>query len=148
MTQKEYNDLRIQFNSLFKEITDVYHNIALKSGISDSAFLILYVIVELGCGCTQKDIVEMYYMSKQTINSSIKKLEKAGYIKFKQDKGNNKQIFLTSSGEKLVEKKITPVINVENNIFEDMTPEESNELLRLTKKYVDLLREKSEIFTS
>ena len=97
MVQTEYNDLRIEFNSLFKEMTDVYHNIALKLGISDSAFLILYAVVELGCGCTQKDIVDMYYMSKQTINSSIKNLEKAGYIEFKQDKGNNKQIFLTSS---------------------------------------------------
>lgn len=149
MVQTEYNDLRIEFNSLFKEMTDVYHNIALKLEISDSALLILYAIVEFGNGCTQKDIVDMYYMSKQTINSSIKKLEKAGYIEFKQDKGNNKQIFLTSSGEKLVEKKIKPVIELENAVFADMTtPEERQALLRLTRKYVDLLRQKSELLLS
>lgn len=104
--QKEYNDLRIKFNSLFKEMTDVYHNIALKLEMSESAMLILYAIVDLGDGCTQKDISQMYYMSKQTINTSIKNLEKSGYIKFKQDKGNNKQIFLTLSGKKLAEKKL------------------------------------------
>ncbi len=143
--QKEYNDLRIQFNTLFKEITDVYHNIALKLDISDSAFLILYAIVELGRGCTQKEISQMYYMSKQTINSSVKNLEKSGYIEFRQDKGNNKRIFLTPAGEKLVEEKITPVINIENDIFADMTPDESRGLLVLTQKYADLLRKKSDL---
>lgn len=143
--QKEYNDLRIKFNSLFKEMTDVYHNIALKLEMSESAMLILYAIVDLGDGCTQKDISQMYYMSKQTINTSIKNLEKSGYIKFKQDKGNNKQIFLTLSGKKLAEKKITPVINVENNVFADMLPEERQELLKITRKYVDLLKEKAEV---
>ena len=142
--QKEYNDLRIQFNSLFKEMTDIYHNIALKLELSESALLILHAIVDLGDGCTQKDISEMYYMSKQTINTSVKNLEKSGYIKFKQDKGNNKQIFLTLSGKKLAEKKITPVINVENNVFADMLPEERQELLKITKKYVDLLKEKAD----
>ena len=142
--QKEYNDLRIQFNSLFKEMTDIYHNIALKLELSESALLILYAIVDLGDGCTQKDISEMYYMSKQTINTSVKNLEKSGYIKFKQDKGNNKQIFLTLSGKKLAEKKITPVINVENNVFAVMLPEERQELLKITKKYVDLLKEKAD----
>lgn len=142
--QKEYNDLRIQFNSLFKEMTDIYHNIALKLELSESALLILYAIVDLGDGCTQKDISEMYYMSKQTINTSVKNLEKSGYIKFKQDKGNNKQIFLMLSGKKLAEKKITPVINVENNVFADMLPEERQELLKITKKYVDLLKEKAD----
>lgn len=142
--QKEYNDLRIQFNSLFKEMTDIYHNIALKLELSESALLILYAIVDLGDGCTQKDISEMYYMSKQTINTSVKNLEKSGYIKFKQDKGNNKQIFLTLSGKKLAEKKITPVINVENNVFADMLPGERQELLKITKKYVDLLKEKAD----
>ena len=130
MPQTKYNDLRIQYNSLFKEMTDIYHNIALKLEISDSAFLILYAIVELGCGCTQKDIAQMYYMSKQTINSSIKNLEKSGYIALKQDKGNNKQIFLTTLGEKLAQEKIKPVIKIENDVFVQMSFDESQKLLK------------------
>ncbi len=145
MSNTEYNDLRIQYNSLFKEMTDIYHNIALKLEISDSAFLILYTIVELGCGCTQKDIAQMYYMSKQTINSSIKNLEKSGYITLKQDKGNNKQIFLTTLGEKLAQEKIKPVIKIENDVFAQMSFDESQKLLKLTRKYTDLLKEKTEV---
>ncbi len=147
MSNTEYNDLRIQYNSLFKEMTDIYHNIALKLEISDSAFLILYAIVELGCGCTQKDIAQMYYMSKQTINSSIKNLEKSGYIALKQDKGNNKQIFLTTLGEKLAQEKIKPVIKIENDVFVQMSFDESQKLLKLTKKYTDLLKEKTEVIS-
>lgn len=147
MPQTKYNDLRIQYNSLFKEMTDIYHNIALKLEISDSAFLILYAIVELGCGCTQKDIAQMYYMSKQTINSSIKNLEKSGYIALKQDKGNNKQIFLTTLGEKLAQEKIKPVIKIENDVFAQMSFDESQKLLKLTKKYTDLLKEKTEVIS-
>lgn len=147
MPQTKYNDLRIQYNSLFKEMTDIYHNIALKLEISDSAFLILYAIVELGCGCTQKDIAQMYYMSKQTINSSIKNLEKSGYIALKQDKGNNKQIFLTTLGEKLAQEKIKPVIKIENDVFVQMSFDESQKLLKLTKKYTDLLKEKTEVIS-
>ena len=147
MPQTKYNDLRIQYNSLFKEMTDIYHNIALKLEISDSAFLILYAIVELGCGCTQKDIAQMYYMSKQTINSSIKNLEKSGYITLKQDKGNNKQIFLTTLGEKLAQEKIKPVIKIENDVFVQMSFDESQKLLKLTKKYTDLLKEKTEVIS-
>lgn len=145
MSNTEYNDLRIQYNSLFKEMTDIYHNIALKLEISDSSFLILYAIVELGCGCTQKDIAQMYYMSKQTINSSIKNLEKSGYIALKQDKGNNKQIFLTTLGEKLAQEKIKPVIKIENDVFAQMSFDESQKLLKLTRKYTDLLKEKTEV---
>lgn len=147
MPQTKYNDLRIQYNSLFKEMTDIYHNIALKLEISDSAFLILYAIVELGCGCTQKDIAQMYYMSKQTINSSIKNLEKSGYIALKQDKGNNKQIFLTTLGEKLAQEKIKPVIKIENDVFVQMSFDESQKLLKLTRKYTDLLKEKTEVIS-
>ena len=147
MPQTKYNDLRIQYNSLFKEMTDIYHNIALKLEISDSAFLILYAIVELGCGCTQKDIAQMYYMSKQTINSSIKNLEKSGYITLKLDKGNNKQIFLTTLGEKLAQEKIKPVIKIENDVFVQMSFDESQKLLKLTKKYTDLLKEKTEVIS-
>lgn len=145
MPNTEYNDLRIQYNSLFKEMTDIYQNIALKLEISDSAFLILYAIIELGCGCTQKDIAQMYYMSKQTINSSIKNLEKSGYITLKQDKGNNKQIFLTTLGEKLAQEKIKPVIKIENDVFAQMSFDESQKLLKLTRKYTDLLKEKTEV---
>ena len=61
------NELR-EFNCLYKEVDEIYHEIALKMGISDSGFIILYALAELGDGCLQKDIAKIYYISKQTVN--------------------------------------------------------------------------------
>ena len=59
-----------QFNRLYKELDDLYHEIALAMGLSDSAFAVMYVVGTLGDGCLQRDICREAYVSKQTVNSS------------------------------------------------------------------------------
>lgn len=44
------------FNHIYKEFNEIYHEATLKMGLSDSAFDILYSIVDLGDGCSQSDI--------------------------------------------------------------------------------------------
>lgn len=133
-----------EFNRLYKELDELYHEVAAKAGMSDSAFCIMYAIVEMGDGCLQKDIARHYSLSKQTINSSIQNLKNKGYISLVQGKGRDKHIHLTDAGQRLAEEKILPVINVENAVLLDMAPFESQELLRLMKKYIQLLRNKTE----
>ena len=129
-----------EFNRIFKECNHIYHDIALKLGLSDSGFDILYTLCEIGDGCLQKNICEATLLSKQTIHSSVRKLEKDGYITLKPGKGRDMQIFLTPEGNALVEEKIFPAIQAENLTFTDMTEEEQREFLRLNKKYADSLR--------
>lgn len=131
-----------EFNCLYKEMDDLYHDLALKSGTSDSAFSILYTIVELGDGCLQKDITEWNHISRQTVNSSVKNLQAKGYLSLKHGERRDMHIYLTPSGQRFVEEHILPIIQMENNAFSEMSPEESRELLRLTKKYVGLFRQK------
>ena len=88
------NELR-EFNCLYKEVDEIYHEIALKMGISDSGFIILYALAELGDGCLQKDIAKIYYISKQTVNSSISNLKKNGYVCLRPGKGRDMHICLT-----------------------------------------------------
>ena len=59
-----------EFNRLYKELDDLYHNLALRQGLSDSASIILYALYLLGDGCLQRDICDLSYISKQTINSA------------------------------------------------------------------------------
>ena len=59
-----------ELNKQYRETDRIYHEISMQSGLSDSAFMILYAIVELGDGCQQKDIADLYCYSRQTINSS------------------------------------------------------------------------------
>lgn len=133
-----------EFNCLYKELDELYHELAMKAGMSDSAFCIMYAIVEMGDGCLQKDISTQYFLSKQTINSSIQNLKTKGYISLMQGKGRDKHIHLTTAGQQLAEEKILPVIKMENAVLSDMPYHESQELLRLMKKYIHLFQEKAE----
>ncbi len=128
-----------EYNRIYKETNSIYHDIALSLRLSDSAFDILYAICQLGDGCLQRDICSLSATSKQTINSSIRKLAQDGYITLKHGKGRQMHIFLTDTGIELVKERIFPVIEIENKVFDSMTEEESRELLRLSRKYIEIL---------
>ena len=60
-----------EITRLYREFEEIYHIMALRSGFSDSAFLIFYAITELGEGCLQKDIADRYFISRQTVRKKI-----------------------------------------------------------------------------
>ena len=129
-----------EYDSLWREIEMLWHEVARKAGVSDSAFAILSTILELGEGCLQKDICDATMLSKQTIHSSVQKLAKDGYLSLQPGKGRDLHIHLTSAGKALMEEKITPAIQTENLAFTDMSKDEQEEFLRLNRKYIDSLR--------
>ena len=130
------------FNHIYKEFNDIYHEATLKMGLSDSAFDILYSIVDLGDGCSQSDICKYSCLSKQTVNSSIKKMANLNYLTFKPGKGRVMQIFLTDKGRHLLDEKIYPIIKKENEAFLCMTDEECRLMLELYEKYNNALKNK------
>lgn len=134
------NELR-EFNCMYREIEELYHEISLKSGLSDSAYLVLYAIVELGDGCLQIDIANRYFVSKQTISSSVKSLEKKGLLYLKHGKGRDMHLYLTKEGECFARQYILTVMEIENNVFSVMSEKECHEFLRLTRKYTDIMKE-------
>ena len=125
-----------EYNRLFKEMDDLYHELARRAGLSDSAFDILYTLCMTGDGCLQKDICNFSYISKQTINSSIRKLEREGLIRLTAGKGRDTHIFLTEEGNRVVREKIVPVARMEEQAFAQIPPAQRQELLRLTQNYV------------
>ena len=141
MTEKT-NELLRDFNMIDKEFNDLYHEVALKMGISDSAFCIFYILYDRGDGCLQRDICNDAFANKQTVNSSIRRLEEEGYLYLEQGRGRDKHIFLTEKGREFVNKNIVPVVEKENASFMALRPKEQAELLRLMRKYIDSLREK------
>ena len=74
------------YTYLAGEINALYHDAAVKMGISDSVQNILYVICEKGDQCLQSDISKLTGISRQTINSAIRKLEKDEIIYLKTGK--------------------------------------------------------------
>lgn len=143
MKYEQGKDLK-EFNRLYREMDQIYHGLAVRAGMSDSAFVILYTIVELGEGCLQKDIAEWCSLSRQTVNSSIQKLKAQGYLSIDAGGGREKGIFLTEEGKQLVEKKIFPVMEMEQAVFEEMELQDSQKMLRLMGEYVGKFREKAQ----
>lgn len=69
---------------LSAEITSLYHEAAVKIGVSDTVLDILYVLCEQEGQCLQSDIFRLTGISRQTINSAIRKLERDGLAYLKQ----------------------------------------------------------------
>lgn len=134
------------FNRIIRETDALYHTLSVRSGFSDSAFSILYTICELGDGCLQKDVCEMFAVSKQTINSAMRKLEQDGVLTLSNGRGRDRHIHLTEKGQMLVQDKILPVIAAENAVFDNMPEHDREELLRLTAAYLTLLRKQTQSF--
>ena len=109
-------------------------------GISDSVQNILYVICEQGNQCLQSEISKRTGISRQTINSAIRKLEKDEILYLEQGKGRNTIVCLTEKGEKFALEKIYPLYEIENKIWNEWTDDEQQQYLVLTQKYRDALK--------
>ncbi len=133
-----------ELNRLNKAISELYHDLCVQIGMSDSVFDIFYAIAALGDGCCQRDICDYAFTSKQTIHSAIHKLEKEGLLRFTPGKGREMHIFLTPAGEQFMREHVAPVIAMENKTISQMPPDETDLLVQLTAKYLDCLRSHSE----
>ncbi len=135
-----------KYTSLSGEINSLYHEAAVKMGISDSVMNILYVIYEKGDSCLQSEISKLSGISRQTINSSVKKLEKDEILYLKQGQGRNTIVCLTEKGLKFCENKIKPLFEIENKIWNEWTADEQRQYLLLTEKYRDALKKYMTLF--
>lgn len=129
-----------KYTHLAGEINALYHEAAVKMGVSDSVQNILYVICEKGDRCLQSDISKLTGISRQTINSAIRKLEKDGIVYLEQGKGRNTIVCLTEKGKQFASEKIYPLYEIENKIWNEWTAEEQEQYLLLTQKYRDALK--------
>lgn len=127
---------------LTSEIEAVYHEAALKCGLSDSALRILYTVCLQGDGCMLHEVVRLTGISKQTINSALRKLEEQGILYLKSAEGNRKNVYLTERGKKLSEKSAMRILDIENEILSSWTKAEQKSYIELTEKFLNSMREK------
>lgn len=130
------------FQFLSNEIDRAYHEAAQKLGLTDSAMLILYTICYNGEECLLSDVTHLSGMSKQTLNSALRKLEKEGIVQSEKFQGKQKKILLTNQGKILVKNTVLPLIKIENEIFESWTKREREIYIELTERYLLAFKEK------
>ena len=126
-----------EYNRLYRLSNELYHNVAVKMGLSDSAFDILYALDNLGDGCLQKDVCTASGLTKQTVNTSVHKLEREGVVRLETERGRGTHLYLTKVGRALVEERIQPIIAAEEAAFGQMDSDECEELLRLSRTYLE-----------
>lgn len=132
-----------RFNYLSSEIDNTYHEIARRLNLSDSAMMILYTICNFGESCLLGDICRLSGVSKQTINSSIRKLESEGVIFLESRQGRRKLVRLTEQGKTLVENTVARLIDKENEALGAWTEEEQAVYLKLTERFLLQMKEKA-----
>lgn len=125
-----------RFNYLTSEIDAAYHEAALKLGLSDSALLILYTICNYGDACLLHDITRLSGISKQTVNSALRKLESEGIVYLEAFCGRKKKVCLTEKGKLFAKGTVCRVIEIENAIFGSWTETERKLYIELTQKYL------------
>lgn len=129
-----------EYNYLHSEIGSLYHEVAQKVGLSDSVMSILYTVTTYGTECTQSNICRLTGISRQTINSAIRKLEQEGILYLEENGRKNKAIRLTPRGQALVDEKVMPMMAAEKAVLESWPEEDRQTLLRLTRRYLENFR--------
>lgn len=132
-----------RFNYLLGETNAVYHEMYLKLGLSDSAGFILYAILENGGSCLLQRICYYTGLSKQTVNSALRKLESENIVYLELAGAKNKIVYLTETGRILAKNTAGQIIEAENEIFASWSREDVEKYLQLTECYLSALREKA-----
>ena len=146
-----------EFNRLYKELDDLYHNLALRQGLSDSASIILYALYLLAAVPSGHTLVNTRLNGRLSaagriseemngvnalfhVRELIRRLEQDGYLYLQPGRGRDMHICLTPEGRRLVEEKAAPVAAMEERAFSGMPQEDQQALLRLTHAYLARLR--------
>lgn len=131
-----------RLNYLISEIDAVYHEAALKLGLSDSTMMILYTLCSNGGSCLLSDICKISGTSRQTIHSAIHRLEADGLIYLEADSGRKKRVCLTSQGMDRSKNGVARLAALENDILGSWPQDDQKKYLELTQKYLTSLKEK------
>lgn len=131
-----------RYNQLHGEIEATYHDSSLKFGVSDSVSKILYAICSIGDSYLLNDLCRDTGLSKQTVNSAIRGLEKNDVVYLEAVDGKSKRVCLTENGKRLAANTASRLIEIENAIFASWPETEVRQYLELTERFLMALKEK------
>lgn len=129
-----------------KEQNAIYHSVAAKFGLTDTALWVLYCISELDENQTQQDLCRRGFYAKQTINTAVTGLAKGGLVELIPVVGtrNYKKIHLTPAGRALAQRTASPLKAAEENAYGRLSEEELSTYLETAGKLNEYLREETE----
>lgn len=133
-----------RFNHLLGETTAAYHEVAVRLGLSDSVMDLLYTLYDCPGGrCALQELCRWTGISKQTVNSALRRLEAEGVLYLERAGGKRKTVCLTEAGRALAEGTVSKIMEAENAVFAAWSPEEVETYLTLTERYLLAFREEA-----
>lgn len=126
-----------------KEIEELYREVASSFGLNMTEFWIIYFLANSTESLTQADLCKIIMAPKQTINSSVKVLERKLMLKIDESSGRKHKIInLTEKGESLAKESVIPLYEEEINSVNEFSEKEMEIFLKLRGKFYSGLRAK------
>jgi DNA-binding MarR family transcriptional regulator len=138
------NQLFETYNQIVCETEADYHVAAMRIGLSDSAFNILYTLYIEGSGCNQSRLYKKSGMARSTVNSAIRQMEKKGWLYLVPGEGRNTKVEVTDAGRKVMDRTVARVVAIEKKLFAAYTEEEAQTLIRLNRRFETAFRREIE----
>lgn len=130
-------------NHLVSEIDSVYHDMAKALGFCDSEMQILYTVYGNGGAIPLREIKICSGVSKQTLNSALRKLEKQGTVQLVLTDGKCKTVCLTDEGTSLCDATVSRMINAENEVFSSWDAKDVEIYLALNRRFLNDIKAKA-----
>ena len=138
----EKNKKLIHYRQIIGKLGTLYHEIAMSQGLSDSAYAILYTICFNGMDrCLLHDICLYSGISKQTINSSLRKLEKEGVLYLRNVDGRSKEAVLTEKGKELCAKTVGQLLEAEDRFLQKWDSDDLFKYIELSERFLSDMTE-------
>lgn len=133
--ESNFNEMMYRMNCLAADLDSLYHQAAKKLGVSDSVMIVLYFLYENNGIALLNDIRKTTGISKQTLNSALRKLENERIISLEQKNGREKLVYLTSQGKEYAKQTAAKLFNAECRVFEGWTLDEIQQYLYFMEKF-------------
>ena len=91
-----------------------------------------------------RDICAFSGLTKQTVNSALRKLEAEGSVTTESSGARHKTVTLTPKGAELAEKTVAKVIEIENEILGSWPAEDLEKYIRLTEEFLVSMRARAQ----
>lgn len=133
----EHENIQMRrYNHLLGELQAVYHEASVKLGVSDSVSIILYTICDEGGQCPIHTICRQSGLSKQTVNSALRKLEREELIYLEAMDKKSKIVRLTDKGTAFAGKTSLRILQMENEVLGSWSAQDVERYLMLTERFL------------
>lgn len=130
----------LKLTGITGEIDSLFHEAAYRLGQSDSAMTTLCMLYSHDGKCDISEICRHSGLRKQTLNSTLRKMEDNGLIRLERKDSRNKTVILTDKGNAEAERSAGRLLRSETDITKEFSADELELYLMLSQRFLDRFR--------